>query len=560
MPTPSTSQRRRHPVVRRVSALVGLVAVGGLVLLATTVGVERLRADDGDDAIAATTLKTATLDSGSLSTSESIDATVALSSTTDVLHRIEGQASSSVVGSDTSSTSSSDSSSSSGPFAPAAFVRTDALPVDEPCITDPSTSTSSTSTSVPPPIGVFGEARPITFDTPTTTEPSSSTTSTTDPSTTSTSSTSTTEDTVPAATSSTTSSTTTPSTTPATVPATPTTSTPACDPTSVPSTSTTSTTLPETATTAVGGPQAPTGPGPTGGSTTANGGASTDASTDGSSNGTTTRITQTVTSVIAIGTTVSLGDELYTVDGHAVVALTGKLPAWRTLDVDSDDGLDVLQLETSLAALGYDPDATMTIDETFDDDTEAVVEAWQAGSGQEVSGSVALGSVVFLPATATVSDVSASVGDAVGDGDTILTLSAPAQSVVIDVPAGTESIIVPGLVVGIGDAEGTVSYLRSVERDGAVVVQAVITPSSTLEGVSNGSSTKVRVTVAGADGVVLAPAEALASRLDGSYALQVVRSDGSEEWVTVTVLGVAGSKVGVRGDGIAAGTTVLMPG
>ena len=90
-------------------------------------------------------------------------------------------------------------------------------------------------------------------------------------------------------------------------------------------------------------------------------------------------------------------------------------------------------------------------------------------------------------------------------------------------------------------------------------MQAVITPAASIEGASNGSSATVRVTVDGADGVVLAPSEAIASKLDGSYALQVVRPDGSAEWVTVTLLGVTGSKVGVRGDGISDDTQVLMP-
>ena len=70
---------------------------------------------------------------------------------------------------------------------------------------------------------------------------------------------------------------------------------------------------------------------------------------------------------------------------------------------------------------------------------------------------------------------------------------------------------------------------------------------------------KVTVTVVAHDGVLLVPSEALVSRLDGSYALQVVQPDGTATFVTVELLGVAGAKAGVRGEGIAAGTEVLQP-
>jgi len=263
--------------------------------------------------------------------------------------------------------------------------------------------------------------------------------------------------------------------------------------------------------------------------------------------------------VIADGSDVGMGTVLYSVESSPVVALAGSLPAWRTLDTSSDDGFDILQLEMDLTALGYDPDGTMTIDTEFDSDTKAVVKAWQEGYGMEVTGSVALGSVVFVNGETTVAGVDVAVGDEVGDGDSILSLSAASQQVVIDVPDGAEAYLVPGLVVNVGSGEGTVTLLRSVERDGSVVVQAVITPTAPIEGTDNGATIKVTVTTTSMDGVLLVPAEALVSRLDGSYALQVVQADGSAKFVDVELLGVSGSNVGVRGDGLAAGDEVLQP-
>ncbi|MEQ1703258.1 MAG: peptidoglycan-binding domain-containing protein, partial [Ilumatobacteraceae bacterium] len=253
-----------------------------------------------------------------------------------------------------------------------------------------------------------------------------------------------------------------------------------------------------------------------------------------------------------------IGTVLYSVESDPVVALAGSLPAWRTLDTDSDPGNDILQLEMNLVALGYDPDGTMTVDTEFDRDTEDVVTAWQTGYGMEATGVVALGSVVFVPSS-NVASVDVAVGDEIGEGDQVLSLSSSSQQVVIDVPAGDEAALVPGLVVKIGNGEGTVTLLRSVERDGSVVVQAVITPTAAIEGVGNGQAVTVTVTLGDLDGVLTVPAEALVSRLDGSYALQVLAADGTSSFVAVEVLGVAGSTVAVRGDGISSGTEVLQP-
>ncbi len=578
----------RRTLPRRVGALAAFALLTGGVLVGTAVVVERLR-DDGETTTAdpSALFKTSTVSSGSLTTTERIDASVSLSETTAILHRIDGQSSSSVVGSGTSSPSGSSSAFPSGLMGTAAAESVTRDTID-PCVTSTTTSatstTSTTTTLGGPPTGsvpggsvptgsVPGGSTPggsslqasfaepgTTDETPGTTDGGSTTTDAATSSTADTSSTSTTTSTSsPTSTSPPTSSTSSTSTLPATT-------TTECD-TSTSTTSTTSTlpgtttTSPDSTTTTPGG--APTGGFPTGGGTgTSPGGGTTGGSSTGTS-GSTARVTQTITSVIEVGSEVSLGVVLYTVEGTKVVAMAGVLPAWRTLEADVDPGQDVLQLELSLTALGYDPDGELVVDTEWDDATDAAVEAWQEGLGQEATGVVELGSIVFLSTLTDVVAVSAAAGDEVGDGDPILTVSSPAQSIVIDVPHGTESVIVPGLVVSIGDVEGTVSHLRSVERDGSVVVQAVITPSAELEGALDGSTTSVQVVIEGADGVLLVPVEAIASRLDGSYAVQV-STDGTSNpstatWVDVEVLGQVGTQVGVRGDGLTIGAEVLLP-
>jgi len=270
-------------------------------------------------------------------------------------------------------------------------------------------------------------------------------------------------------------------------------------------------------------------------------------------------VTQTVTSIIAPNAPVAFGDVLYTVDGQPVVALGGALPAWRSLSTSSADGADVAQLEASLVAMGYDPAQKVTVDGHFDSATRTMVKAWQKGLGIEQTGTVPLGSVVFLPAATTVSTVDRSVGDTVGDGDTVLTLATSTQEVLFDVPAGDEAEVVPGLAVGIGDVPGTVSRLQSADQNGAVVVEAAITPSAVIQNATNGSAVKVNLTLKNDSGVLIVPAEAVVSRLDGSYAVEVKSPDGTTAWQTVEMLGVSGANVAIRGADVSAGTVVLLP-
>lgn len=479
----------RHRLRNGLLVVAVVAAAGGAYALTRTESVAT---------VAPTIFKTAVVDEGSLSTTESIDGSLLLSDSTTVLHRIEGQTASASTG------STSGTGATGAP--PAAGV----------------SNAAATGVAAIESVEVADTCGPATGG-PTTTLDPGATTTTVDPGTTTTTTSTPVDATDPGATTTTT-------------------------PQPPPTTTTPCTTPPTTTPSIPGG--FPTGGGaPTGGTGSTGGGTGAASAA---------RVTQLVTSVIAVGSEVGIGTVLYSVESEPVIALAGSLPAWRTLDTDSDPGQDILQLEMNLVALGYDPDGTMTVNTEFDNDTEDVVSAWQTGYGMEATGVVELGSVVFVPSSA-VASVDVAVGDEIGEGDQVLSLSSSSQQVVIDVPDGDEAALVPGLVVKIGAGEGTVTLLRSVEREGSVVVQAVITPTAAIEGVGNGQAVTVTVTLGNLDGVLTVPAEALVSRLDGSYALQVVAADGTSSFVAVELLGVAGSQVAVRGDGITAGTEVLQP-
>jgi peptidoglycan hydrolase-like protein with peptidoglycan-binding domain len=265
-----------------------------------------------------------------------------------------------------------------------------------------------------------------------------------------------------------------------------------------------------------------------------------------------------ITSIAAIGSPIAKGDVIYTVDGQPVVALHGTLPAWRALESGVDDGPDVRQLEQGLVDLGYDPDATITIDNAFDSDTEAAIERWQEGLAVDPTGAVDLGSIVFIAADTTVTAHLAEVGDDVTDGTAIVSLSGSSHHVVIDVPTELQTVVTAGLEVDIAGTAGVVTVLRSAERDSTTVVQALIAPIEPLDDVT-GTAVTVRIDVTSAVGATLVPAEALVSRLDGTYAVQVGSPDGPHEFLSVTVLAVSGGDVAVQSDQLGEGMTVLVP-
>ncbi len=497
----SNSTSRKGFITRFVVVFVLLGAA-----IATTIAVS-YRSKPSTVAVSAFT--TSKVSTGTLTTSEQVDGSIVLSDVTEVLHRIDGQSASASSTASSTNSSSTNSSSTNGtapsasvPDIAAASVEALAPSATDPCVVPTTTTVPDTTL-------------------PDTTVPDTTVPGTTGPATTTTT-------TVPD------------TTTPTTVP---TTATDPCAPT-------TPTTTPSSIPSGTG--SRPGGGSGGGGTSPTSGGGAVGGATSG-------RVTEVITSVIDDGTPVSLGTVLYAVESRPVVAMSGALPAWRTLQVGSADGTDVLQLELSLVALGYDRDHAMTVDGHFDSATKAAVKRWQTGYGLDATGIVTLGSVVFLPEAASVSSVAKSVGDAVGDGDQVLTLSAASQTVLIDVPTGDESFVVPGLAVRIGTVDGTVELIRSVTQSGTTVVEAVIVPATPIEGAGNGASVKVTITHDGLAGVLLVPAAALVSRLDGTYALDVAQPDGTGVWTPVEVLGVADGNVAVKGDGITDGTEVVRP-
>ncbi len=89
-----------------------------------------------------------------------------------------------------------------------------------------------------------------------------------------------------------------------------------------------------------------------------------------------------VTSMAAAGAALAEGDVVMAVSGRPVFVLAGAHPAYRDLGPGSV-GKDVLQLESALGRLGFDPGP---IDEVYDEQTSAAVERWYVAAGYTPQG------------------------------------------------------------------------------------------------------------------------------------------------------------------------------
>jgi hypothetical protein len=170
----------------------------------------------------------------------------------------------------------------------------------------------------------------------------------------------------------------------------------------------------------------------------------------------------TVTAVLSAGSAVQAGTVIGSVDGAPLVALSGDVPGWRDLDTDSDDGVDVRQLETNLVALGYDPDGDIDIDETYDAATADAVERWETALGlDEPDGEVAAGQVVYVPGELLVGDVAVAVGASVSDGGTLFTGRVKRRTFAVPATVGDGGAVDHLAPVGTPVGTGTVVFWQA---------------------------------------------------------------------------------------------------
>jgi len=295
-----------------------------------------------------------------------------------------------------------------------------------------------------------------------------------------------------------------------------------------------------------------------------------------------------VTAIASEGADAIRGSVLYRVDSEPVVLFYGDLPMWRSLDTRSDDGPDVLQLETNLAALGYTANGNMTVDEDYTYNTGLAVLAWETAMGfSDPDTTFDASDIVYLPGAVRV-DSAVTRGTVVSSGTTVLSVavtddatdtvvgdhgvtteSSPTQTVSLQVSTSDQSLFTEGLAVQVEMADGT------------VVDGVVDTVGQTAKRVSQGpnSDLYVDVTVAVTDApetglvegpvtvevpsetysaVTMVPVRALVALAEGGYAVQVREDDGTTTYIGVETGVFSDGWVQVTGN-VAPGDMVLVP-
>jgi hypothetical protein len=288
----------------------------------------------------------------------------------------------------------------------------------------------------------------------------------------------------------------------------------------------------------------------------------------------------TFTSLPTVGTLVRQGDVLYRVNNNPVVVLYGSTPAYRTLaegaDASDVTGPDVAELNADLVALGYvsksDVDSAW---DQFNWATKDGIEKLQEHYGLDQTGSLGLGSVVFLPSAVRVTSVSASVGGPAGGP--VLTATSTGRQVSIHLDTSQQSYVkvgdkvtitlpnnqtTPGVVSSVGTVASSGSGSGSSGSSSSPTVTVLIRPSDpAATGTWDQAPVTVTITTATEHHAVVVPVTALLAQAGGGYAVEVVAADGTHRLVEVT-LGVfddADGLVQVTGSGLAVGQRVVVP-
>jgi len=213
----------------------------------------------------------------------------------------------------------------------------------------------------------------------------------------------------------------------------------------------------------------------------------------------------TITRNAEVGDSIIAGDIIAEIDGESVVALYGLVPQFRAMDVDTENGADIRQLEENLVALGFDPDETVTVDEQFTYNTGLMVSRWEESLGFENPDSVvAEGQVAFIDGPSEVVSTTA-VGSQAAQGQALLTTVTAANSGYLRLPGSVTSIsgfadigteLTPGVVLAtatIGGAEIPVVGVDGEPNDenedalelqiliGATLVEAIMSDEESVE-------------------------------------------------------------------------------
>jgi peptidoglycan hydrolase-like protein with peptidoglycan-binding domain len=331
------------------------------------------------------------------------------------------------------------------------------------------------------------------------------------------------------------------------------------------------------------------------------------------------KATGTVTWLPAEGTTVKRGGTLLRVDDRPVVLLYGTLPMYRELGLTADTqqgtrqetgaegdtrksgdqgrtdepsaapdpsgsptpggagtgaggtggtlrGMDVLQFESNLAALGY---TGFTVDEEFTGLTARAVKRWQKSLGLPQTGTVGVGDVVYSAGKVRIGHARVRLGSPATDD--VLTYTGTSRKVVVNASAAEDSWAVrrAAVTIALPDGKSVKGEVASVgksatapeegggEGDSAAPTVPVTITVKDQKSVGRLESAPVTVEYVGREraDVLTVPVAALVALAEGGHGLET--ADG--RFVAVKTGLFADGRVEVSGSAVREGMNVRIP-
>ena len=286
---------------------------------------------------------------------------------------------------------------------------------------------------------------------------------------------------------------------------------------------------------------------------------------------------------VAVGQTISNGEQLAEIDGEPLFALAGRVPAWRDI-TPGESGPDVAELQKALASLGYYSGGDTP--GFFGAATQEAVSLYyeHLGYTPPATGGVPMPDVIFLPSLpAKVVAVNGAKGQQPGQpflelaarGSLALAGELPpayaaqvktglkvkifdevtgihAAGTIADV--GTATTVTPiGAIVNVGGSAASVSSAESstgsgftgtsgssnsgsaANPEGTPFIPLTVTPSKPLPAALNGENVLVTVETGRTEGPVLTvPVAAIVTTGSGTSYITVAGADGKQTQVPVT--------------------------
>ena len=278
----------------------------------------------------------------------------------------------------------------------------------------------------------------------------------------------------------------------------------------------------------------------------------------------------TITALPAIGTLIHPGNSMVEIDGTpSAFLMVGTRPTWRAFSSGMTDGPDIVQLEQTLAWLGYG--SYLTVDSTFTSGTANAINAFEKDRGITQTGGLTAQQVVFLPAQVRVASQTAAIGGAASGS--ILTATGTTPQIHVDLDAShiadahvgdvaaldlPNSATVNGTITAIGAATSTTSAAQG-NQAGTTTTTVGVTLSVTGTDLVqfNGATVVVHLVTAKAKDALSVPVKSLVALAEGGFAVERVRG-GVHQLVKVTPGTFAGGFVQVAGD-VRVGDQVVSP-